>query len=100
MRGIKKQLFMKDGRKFDSIKEAAIFFELTPGRISHYIQEAYDEGRGYALVRSHRLYFKEPPKEEPKKPDTSKPFDFIPQKITLLRGHLTHTCGQAWMRPC
>jgi len=89
MKGRPLKLYLADGTLLGSGQAAAAHFKLTPGRISHYVQEARDEGKNYAMVKNQRLYMVDPAniKREPHKEIT-----FRPENV-LLVGHVTRNLG-------
>ena len=89
MKGRPLKLYLSDGTLLGYGKEAAAYFQLTPGRISHYIQEARDEGKNYAMIKTERLYMVDPAKI---KRDPMKPITFRPENV-LLVGHITRNLG-------
>jgi hypothetical protein len=89
MKGRPLKLYLSDGTLLGSGLEAAAHFHLTPGRISHYIQEARDEGKNYAMVKNQRLYMVDPAKI---KREPIKPITFRPENV-LLVGHVTRNLG-------
>jgi len=89
MKGRPLKLWLADGTKLGNGQAAATHFELTAGRISHYIQEARDEGKLYATIMQQRLYLVDP------KTITRRPMREItlrPEGL-LLHGHVTRNIG-------
>ncbi len=89
MKGRPLKLYLADGTLLGSGQAAAAHFKLTPGRISHYIQEARDEGKLYATIQQQRVYMVDPAKIS-RRP--MKPITFRPENI-LLVGHVTRNLG-------
>lgn len=89
MKGEPLKLYLEDGTKLGSGKDAAKYFKLTPGRISHYVQVAKEEGKNYATIRQKRMYIVDPKtiKQRPIKEIT-----FRPENV-LLYGHVTMRMG-------
>ena len=96
MRGQPLILWLDDGKKIESVKAAAKIFGLSPGRISHYIQYAREEGRPYAMVKNTRLYLVDPETIRIK----AKPVKILRPMArsggSLLPGCQTHGMGQLW----
>jgi hypothetical protein len=90
MKGHPIVLYLQDGSKFDTARQAALYFGLTPGRLSQKIEEATDEGRPYTIVKEQRLYIGRPAKQKVQKLVTQ-----IKEGL-LLHGHITRVCGQVW----
>jgi hypothetical protein len=89
MRGQPLKLYLADGTLLGNGQAAATYFRLTPGRISHYIQEAREEGKLYAMVKNQRVYMVDPAKI---KREPMKPITFRPENV-LLVGHVTRNLG-------
>jgi hypothetical protein len=89
MKGHPLRLYLADGTELGNGQAAAAHFGLTAGRISHYIQEAHDEGKLYATVRQQRLYLVDP-KTIAQRP--IKAITFRPENV-LLHGHITRNLG-------
>jgi len=89
MKGHPLKLYLADGTLLGSGLDAGKYFKLTAGRISHYIQEARDEGKLYATIQQQRLYMVDPAKisRPPRKAIT-----FRPENV-LLVGHVTRNLG-------
>lgn len=94
MKGHPLELWLDDGKKIESVKSAAKLFGLSPGRISHYIQEAREEGRPYAIVKQHRLYLVDPATIK-RKPKSITMLRKRPENV-LLYGLITRASGQIW----
>ncbi len=89
MKGQPLKLYLSDGTLLGSGLDAGKYFHLTPGRISHYIQEARDEGKLYAMIKATRVYMVDPAKI---KREPMKPITFRPENV-LLVGHVTRNLG-------
>jgi hypothetical protein len=96
MRGQPLILWLDDGKKIESAKAAAKIFDLTPGRISHLIQEARDEGRPYALVKKSRLYLVDPETIRFKTKQVKILRPMARSGGSLLPGCQTNGMGQLW----
>ena len=88
MKGHPLKLWLADGTQLGGGQAAAHRFGLTPGRISHYLQEARDEGKDYATIKQERVYMVDPSTIIRSK----KPITFRPEGV-LLHGHITRNLG-------
>jgi hypothetical protein len=86
MKGHPTILYLQDGSKFDTARQAALYFGLTPGRLSQKIEEATDEGKPYTIIKEQRLYIGRPAKPK------IKAITFRPENV-LLHGHVTMRMG-------
>ena len=92
MKGTPMKLFLEDGTYIGNGQDAAVYFKLSQGRMSHFLTQARLEGSPFADIHGVKVYlYKAPEKPKPK------PRRFVPlKKHTLLSGNITHVSGQVW----